>query len=60
MPIDEAMNVQEQLRTSGPCDPRAHRVAIGEVSKDIADAIGCAANDPRQVAGGESTVAPEN
>jgi serine protease Do len=40
IPIDEAMNVQEQLRTSGRVIRGRIGVAIGEVSKDVADAIG--------------------
>lgn len=40
IPIDEAMNVQEQLRTSGRVIRGKIGVAIGEVSKDVADAIG--------------------
>lgn len=45
IPIDEAMNVQEQLRTSGRVIRGRIGVAIGEVSKDVADAIGL--NRPR-------------
>jgi serine protease Do len=40
IPIDEAMNVQQQLRTSGRVIRGRIGVAIGEVSKDVADAIG--------------------
>ncbi|HTT12763.1 MAG TPA: DegQ family serine endoprotease [Burkholderiaceae bacterium] len=40
IPIDEAMNVQDQLRTSGRVIRGRIGVAIGEVSKDVADAIG--------------------
>ena len=40
IPIDEAMNVQEQLRTSGRVIRGRIGVSIGEVSKDVADAIG--------------------
>jgi serine protease Do len=45
IPIDEAMNVQNQLRTSGRVIRGRIGVAIGEVSKDVADAIGL--NRPR-------------
>jgi len=45
IPIDEAMNVQEQLRTSGRVIRGRIGVAIGEVSKDVSDAIGL--NRPR-------------
>jgi serine protease Do len=40
IPIDEAMNVQEQLRTTGRVIRGKIGVAIGEVGKDVADAIG--------------------
>ena len=40
IPIDEAMNVQDQLRTSGRVIRGRIGVAIGEVSKDVADGIG--------------------
>jgi len=40
IPIDEAMNVQEQLRVSGRVIRGRIGVAIGDVSKDVADAIG--------------------
>jgi serine protease Do len=40
IPIDEAMSVQEQLRTSGRVIRGRIGVGIQEVSKDVADAIG--------------------
>jgi serine protease Do len=40
IPIDEAMNVQDQLRTSGRVIRGRIGVSIGEVSKDVADGIG--------------------
>ncbi len=40
IPIDEAMNVQDQLKTSGRVIRGRIGVSIGEVSKDVADGIG--------------------
>ncbi len=40
IPIDEAMNVAEQLRTVGRVIRGRIGVAIGDVSKDVAEAIG--------------------
>jgi serine protease Do len=40
IPIDEAMNVQDQLRTAGRVIRGRIGVSIGEVSKDVADGIG--------------------
>jgi serine protease Do len=40
IPIDEAMRVAEQLKTSGKVTRGRIAVAIGEVTKDVADSLG--------------------
>ncbi|WP_179402533.1 DegQ family serine endoprotease [Burkholderia guangdongensis] len=40
IPIDEAMRVAEQLKTTGKVTRGRIAVAIGEVTKDVADSIG--------------------
>ncbi len=53
IPIDEAMSVVEQLRASGKVTRGRIGVKIGEVSKDVAAAIGLAKAEGAMVSGVE-------
>jgi serine protease Do len=51
IPIDEAMNVVEQLRSDGKVTRGRIGVQIGEVSKDVAQAIGLSKTEGALVSG---------